>query len=441
MVTKTAPIPLHGIFDRETGRLLSLVPQGSVGDAPDQIVTMDADAAPLRLSAAQAAALPSLVSEYGNGTLSGGLADRPAGTSLVLDSSAAYGVLTISGATAITVSGAKKGTQACMLVIADGTNVPTISGADEWASSFGYLNTAGVPNLLTTWHDGLSRRYSWSQQMTPVAIDLVAPTISSASVNGTTLTVVWSESLTSAPSASAFSVVGAGGVTQTPSGVSQSGTTTTLTLVTPAVGGNTVTLSVTAGAAADAAGNVSAIVAAYAVTNSTGVAAGAILTLDSLSSLVASGNTYTGSNGAANWVPAGSPSGKTLPANTAGWISVDWPNASNGAVQFGFDAASGVTYDQQDYMCQLSTLATQVRRGSNTATVMTIGTALTPGEGVRYRMARAVDGTVTIEESADSGSTWTVRYTFAAKSTTELYPKYFTLPNNTIVNPRAYGVA
>lgn len=65
MVTKTAPIPLHGIFDRETGRLLSLVPQGSVGDAPDQVVTMDADAAPLRLSAAQAAALPSLVSGAG----------------------------------------------------------------------------------------------------------------------------------------------------------------------------------------------------------------------------------------------------------------------------------------------------------------------------------------------------------------------------------------
>ena len=66
MVTKTAPIPLHGIFDRETGRLLSLVPQGSVGDAPDQIVTMDADAAPLRLSASQAAAIPPLVSGAGN---------------------------------------------------------------------------------------------------------------------------------------------------------------------------------------------------------------------------------------------------------------------------------------------------------------------------------------------------------------------------------------
>lgn len=67
MVTKTAPIPLHGIFDRETGRLLSLVPQGSVGDAPDQIVTMDADAAPLRLSASQAAAIPPLVSGDGIG--------------------------------------------------------------------------------------------------------------------------------------------------------------------------------------------------------------------------------------------------------------------------------------------------------------------------------------------------------------------------------------
>jgi hypothetical protein len=111
---------------------------------------------------------------------------RDASTALELDSvETQYAPLTISGATEISVAGSTGGASASMLVIANGTNIPTISGADEWASSFGYLNTDGIPNRLDVWHDGIARRYAWSQQATP-SVAPVAPSFSVApAINGT----------------------------------------------------------------------------------------------------------------------------------------------------------------------------------------------------------------------------------------------------------------
>lgn len=111
---------------------------------------------------------------------------RDAATTLLLDSvDAQYGPLSISGTTELTVDGTTGGASASMVVIANGTNIPTITGADEWASSFGYLNTDGIPNRLDVWHDGVARRYAWSQQAVPSAAP-VAPSFSAPPViNGT----------------------------------------------------------------------------------------------------------------------------------------------------------------------------------------------------------------------------------------------------------------
>jgi len=85
--------------------------------------------------------------------------------------------LQITGPTTIPLTGDLLGAQGVMMVIADGINVPTITGADEWDSSRGYLNTTGVPNRLECWHDGIARRYAWSQQAVPTAIEEPAPPV------------------------------------------------------------------------------------------------------------------------------------------------------------------------------------------------------------------------------------------------------------------------
>lgn len=103
------------------------------------------------------------------GGSSSGAVQRQANVALTLDATASYEPMTVDGTTIITINGTTLGASATMVVIANGLNVPTVNGADEWASSFGFLNTAGVPNLLTVWYDGTARRYSWSQQKSPTS--------------------------------------------------------------------------------------------------------------------------------------------------------------------------------------------------------------------------------------------------------------------------------
>lgn len=176
----------------------------------------------------------------------------------------------ISSAVSLTVGAKVVGGQCRTPFLGDGVNVPTISGSEEWEYSRGFNNSAGALSVLDMWSDdGVYAYHSWSRPVGSGAGDTVAPNVVSASINGATVTVVWSESLSNTPSASAFSFVGAGGVTQTASVSSQSGGTTTLTLATPAANGNTVTMNISAGAASDAAGNSSAAVTARAVVNNT----------------------------------------------------------------------------------------------------------------------------------------------------------------------------
>lgn len=127
---------------------------------------------------------------------SSGITSRSAGTSLVLDSLfAQYGYYAVTGATTITVSGSTFGASAAMMVVANGTNIPSISGAIKWGSSGDYLNTSGVPNRLDVWHDGIDRRYAWSKEAAPTAIPVpAAPNIGAFTVNSVAVggSVTWS---------------------------------------------------------------------------------------------------------------------------------------------------------------------------------------------------------------------------------------------------------
>lgn len=269
------------------------------------------------------------------GTVGGAISIRDPSTSLILNGLSDYGPLTITGATTINVTGAVRGSQSSMLVIANGINVPNISGATEWATSFGYLNVVGAANRLDVWYDGQGARYAWSQ------------------------------------------------------------------------------------AAVTAPGE-------------------QILTLTNLNLLTKSGNTYTGQAGTA-FTQQGDSGAVRMSGD--GYVSIDWPNAANGAVILGLDATAGITdYGLCDCILQLSTSAGTVSQGSNTRTPTSLGSALTPGANVRYRLNR-VGTTVTIEQSPDAGASWTVRHTFANSLPGTLTAYAFTVASNTVVNPRQVGMA
>lgn len=199
----------------------------------------------------------------------------------------------IAAAVALSIGTKAPGGQCRLSFLSDGSNTPTVAGADEWASSFGFDNSGpGLVNVLEVWtDDGANVGFAWSQPATQLASDTTAPTISSVTVNGATMVVTYSEALAATPLASAFTVRNAGGAaTQTPSAVSRSGAAVTLTLGTPAVNGNTVTLDVSAGAVSDAAGNASAAVSNRAVTNNT---APVDTTAPTISSATVNGATLT----------------------------------------------------------------------------------------------------------------------------------------------------
>ena len=108
------------------------------------------------------------------------------------------------------------------------------------------------------------------------AADSTAPTLSTATVDGTALVLTYNEALdgSSEPAGSAYTVV-AGGATVTVSTVTVAGMTATLTLSSAVSAGQTVTVSYTkpgTNPLKDAAGNEAGALTGEAVTNNTGVA-------------------------------------------------------------------------------------------------------------------------------------------------------------------------
>ena len=122
------------------------------------------------------------------------------------------GALTISPDTLRTMVGGR----VYGVLIADGSNAPVVSGMVEHASSFGYLNTRGVPNVFEAWYDGSNHWYSWSQAASPVAEDLDPPSLSSAIIEAAApkqIVLVFDEALNGSlsPYDAAWSISNSGG--------------------------------------------------------------------------------------------------------------------------------------------------------------------------------------------------------------------------------------
>ena len=175
--------------------------------------------------------------------------------------------------------------------VAVGTANPGSSG---WTTISNVNLTGIVAGTKADW-DGAQLRLRWANiaggrtadaiQLQLTAVDLHAtystggggdvtpPVFQSASVNGSTLTMTYNEALDAAstPAASAFAVT-VNGAARGVSSVTVTGSTARLTLVSPVVAGNTITVAYTKPATnplQDAAGNDAVNLAATNVTNTT----------------------------------------------------------------------------------------------------------------------------------------------------------------------------
>lgn len=194
----------------------------------------------------------------------------PPSTSLVLDQAfKQYDPLYVTGNTTITVSGTTKGAQATMVVVANGTNSVTVAGATERNSSFGFLNSAGVPNMISVLHNGYERVFAWDQQAVPNPIpipDTTAPAFVSAVVNNSTpnkIVLTYNEALSSTITGTLV----LGGPARTVSSQTVVGSTVEVVVNTAYANGDVITITPPAGYVRDAAGNASPTIGQQSVTN------------------------------------------------------------------------------------------------------------------------------------------------------------------------------
>lgn len=401
------------------------------------------------------------------GSMGGGApVSVPGSTSIVMD--AAFRIhdsYTVAGPTTITVSGTMKGARSQMLVIADGTNVPTVVGATEWAFTMGYDNRAGYPNLLDIEHVGALRIFGWSQAMSPAALAPAPPaptppaptppapapatppgavqSLTAGTPTSTTIPLAWAAPITG-DAATDYEVQYA------TAGTSFASPTTF------ADGTGTATSATITGLTAETAYDVR-----VRATNATGSSAYATLTNISTAAAPAGGQAGTpvtfagtaylsslggelyeatsfGTNFAARgWVT------ETLAGD--GWIEVQYPNNTNVSTIFGLDAAAAgdtITYGQMDFTVVMAG-AGGVSAGSNTTTFGTAVTTLTPSATTRVRIRRA-GSTLMVETTTDDWATATLRHTFSTTSSSPLSARWFTSYSGTakrICQPRATGLA
>lgn len=250
-------------------------------------------------------------------------------------------------------------------------------------------------------------------------VDTTAPTLSSAVVNGASLVLTYNEELnTTAPATSAYSVVGAGGVTQAPTAINISGSAVTLMLATPAVSGNTVTLSYTVPGSnpiRDTAGNPAVALTGQAVTNSTTGAIPAVFaTLQNLAD--EGGGTYASTSAGGPNDSIGVVSG-SLAGN--GYIEAQKLNTTDCSFYLRFDASPGaVTVANADFSFGVSTSGL-IAYGEN-ANPTVSSTNIGGNASTWIRLERS-GSSILGKYSTDNRATWTTFQTFTATTLATLY--------------------
>ncbi|HEV6964634.1 hypothetical protein [Roseateles sp.] len=333
---------------------------------------------------------------------------------------------TVSSVLAFTLAASPvRGAQVYLRLVADGTNAPTFTGIKEWGGSMGYDNRPGIVNNFEFFYDGYDAWFTVAQQVGATPVDLVAPTIATATVENAAPTVVvlaGSEALDAAfvPAASAFTVSG-----HTVSSVAISGSNINLTVSAAFVNGEAArTAAYTqpgSNNVRDVAGNLLANFSDLSITNNVG-AASQIVRLTGLQNTTESGDGTSGWNYASTLSGFGSNGGVcdlSFPNATDCEVYLTLGNVSSGRdVVLGLDSVSGNSKDvfSADYgiWTEGDGKLTKCTNGSTT----TAGAAGTMVTGNKMRLKR-VGSTITAAKY--SGGVWTDMATWTGASTGQLF--------------------
>lgn len=262
------------------------------------------------------------------------------------------------------------------------------------------------------------------------AVDVTAPVIQSAAMNGTSLVMTYNEALTAnSPTLTALGLVVDGGAAVNPTAAVASGTTVTLTFGTAVTAGQVLSLSYTAGAVAikDAIGNNAANLSAYAVTNNTGAVSSERLINTRL--LTEGGSpgayTYSGTGGAFNAATNTDGAGVlnlAFQSGVDGWaslVSTVTPVVSSGPeIVFGVDvSAANNTYAGLDY-CTVNHPAGYAMFVNSTGGPADATVQGAAGDMIRIKRTGS---TLVFDVSKNGGTSWTVIKTYTGVSTGVLY--------------------
>lgn len=374
--------------------------------------------------------------------------------------SGSMGTYFVSGPVEFTPSsaGAVAGASVFARVVADGTNVPTFSGIEEWGTSFGFDNSqAGVLNRVDFWYDGVSYYYAISQPLIAEIItgpDVTSPILQSAVINGSDWVLTYNENLIGSISASSLSFSGAGGITQNAATAGISGMTIVGTLTTPAANGDAVTLTASLASVTDNAANAVANVTDLAVTNVTSSSATAV-TFTTVGGVTETPNdpftgqyTYTSSGGISTFGTDMGVGNISIPASSDGTIYYTITDGTlNGlhaktiiGLLGGASKPAAATYTTWVGGVNISPVNGKYYRTVGAAATDTTVTAQT-GDTVRIQR---VSGTITahVARSA-SPNTWVSLGTIAASgSTLRMWPMLdFGAASKKLVNLRGVGLS
>lgn len=347
-------------------------------------------------------------------------------TTLPLDGNAVMAARVVAGPIAFAAPPAPATDARCYVrLTADGTNVPSFAGFVEHGSSAGYMNIAGVVNLVRFWFDGATSWVAIAQALNVVPLVMQAAQILSAAPGQIVVTFPVTLNAGTVPPASAFAITNSGGA-DTVSAVAISGQTVTLTKSRTTLSTDTVTLAYTQPGTSALVDNNGNQVGSSSITVANGVGgASQSLRLGSLSNMTETAHAgggwdYAETASAGYGAAAGRGlCAKKIPANADGWVQFTAAGAmgASGPMLGLQTATTFANYTSIDFGFYLDGQLAILTNGA--PSFGGNGAAFTIAAGSLLRLKRTA-GTVTLEGSNDAGTSWTVMQTWGGSSTAAL---------------------
>ncbi len=321
------------------------------------------------------------------------------------------------------------GNGAVVQIIADGSHTVDLSAFKEATGSSGFVSTSGIINVFQFWYDGIDYWVSIYQQIGQTPIDIIPPSLSTATVenaNPNKIVLTYSETLNSSIVPATTDFAASGGKTVT--AVAIAGAVVTLTVDSNYLYTDTINVSYTPGTnkIQDLVGNLAFALSSQAVTNNiSGYVALAVTT--NTDNLTNNGNgTYTFATGAQG-------RGYGNKQFTGDFI-IGWTYHLKGSVNSIF---GGIHPNNTDTSANYSGVAHWIGdAGTNhyhwgDAASNITDSGVSTADGDLIQLVRT-GTTVVARKSSNGGATWTTIRTWTGLSGT-FYAK-FTIDAQTVVN-------